>query len=985
MKQIAICISALMLWSFTSLKAQIISANSVNNDTIVLQHPEVTNASYQWQYSPNQINWQDLAGESQLQLRFTVQTTMLPAYYRLLITEPGCEPYFSEVFTLERDMPTYYWSDNNAWDSGQKPVQGEVVTIPSGRRIILDENTPALSGLVINGELEFMERDLSLTSEYIVIHGSLQIGTSEQPFTHNATITLTGSNPNQNIMGMGTRGIMVMDGRLDLHGSVPEVVWTRINGHINSGSTTINLDQEVDWQIGDEIALSPTDYYLAGNNTSLTQRLTIQSVNGSQLIVNEAINAFRWGLLQYATANGLSLEPNNLLLPPAADNDSMQTPLVLDERAFVGLLTRNITIEAPADNLWNSQGFGVHVMVMGSEAEARLEAVQIKRGGQRGRLGRYPIHWHMMSYSGTQTLPDVENQYFRNSAVNHSTNRGIVIHGTNGLEVRKNVVFNVEGHGIFTEDAVERRNIIDSNLVLRIRRPQLPANQALKQHEVAEHGASGFWISNPDNTITNNVAGDCASKGFWLAFTANPWGESSSVLAEDGLLMNPSRIRFGVFDNNTAFSNGREGIMLDEVEIDNEGNTFPRQYMSTTNGRDPQWPFETLRRFTLSNYKVWKNGHNGIWDRAVWATNYGAVAADNCQRYFAGSGADGIIDRSLVIGTSLNHMMNGTDRPFNNFGNFPNGQSYGTPVGFATYHSTFDIRNNIVMNFPAVENTWSGVFSTDDYYTRAVELGQVRNTNNLIINSHPGVKLRAEFDYFTLASCLWDPHGVWGPPNNFFVYDDVFLTYGKTITPVTPSTAIAGGVSVSGPFYGFEGFVLHGVGDTPPQNQPYMDLMGLHVQRFDQNMQEVATWDVAPAPNANAILQHMRDFATSPDGIYRLTFSAETMLPTNFQMNVENMTQTSDVQVIGIQYDCSLNPIVLLQSPGSFRLYEEVNSLADVVNSNGETWFKDVANNTVWVKIQGGHWQFWINDPTVAVPTADDLLYNTSVLRIYQP
>src|SRR5690606_34822891 len=136
-----------------------------------------------------------------------------------------------------------------------------------------------------------------------------------------------------------------------------------------------------------------------------------------------------------------------------------------------------------------------------------------------------------------------------------------------------------------------------------VRNPALPPALALKQHEVGERGASGFWISNPDNTITNNTAADCGTNGFWLAFPANPWGECQSVLAEDGLVLNPGRIRFGTFDHNTAHSNRLEGIMLDNVEIDNAGNTFPHQYWSTTDGRDAGWPFSTLRRFSLSRYR----------------------------------------------------------------------------------------------------------------------------------------------------------------------------------------------------------------------------------------------------------------------------------------------------------------------------------------------------------------------------------------------
>ncbi|MFY7886817.1 MAG: hypothetical protein ACOVOV_18440, partial [Dolichospermum sp.] len=222
----------------------------------------------------------------------------------------------------------------------------------------------------------------------------------------------------------------------------------------------------------------------------------------------------------------------------------------------------------------------------------------------------------------------------------------------------------------------------------------------------------------PDNTLTNNIAAVCGAFGFWLAFTTQPWGESINVLHTDGLLLNPSRLLFGVFNNNTAHSCRNRGIMLDLVESSNAGDVVGFQYQSTTNGRNPTWPFTTLRRFTVARSKVWKNGHNGFWDRAAWPTNYEFVSADNIGRFFAGSGAEGVIERSLVIGTSLNHLMNGTDRPYT----FAGEPGYSA---FATYHSAFDIRDNIIVNFPAISNTNSGAFATDDYYIRPVEKGPV--------------------------------------------------------------------------------------------------------------------------------------------------------------------------------------------------------------------------------------------------------------------
>ncbi len=881
------------------------------------------------------------------------------------------------------ENPALPWSDPDTW-GGALPIAGENVTIPADVTILLDQSTPELGGLMIMGTLIFDTQDIELSAEWIMIEGEFHIGSEAEPFTHQAVITLTGNDPTENIMGMGllTRGIMVMGGgTLELHGASPDVVWTKLDQHAEQGSISLDLTEAVDWQIGDEIVIAPTDYYGAANGDSITQKVSLIESTNFQLTIDEGLNAFRWGLLQYATNSGISLSSTDLVTPPVADTEITTTPLVLDERAEVGNLSRNIVIQAPDDFLWADQGFGVYTMIM-IGGTAHVDGLEIRRAGQRGRLGRYPFHWHMLSYSGTDTLDDATGQYLRNSTINSSENRGIVIHGTNGVTVQNNIVYDVRGHGIFTEDAAERRNTIDGNLVLYVRSPD-PAS-ALKLHEIGNFGSSGFWISNPDNIVVNNTAVDCGTFGFWLAFTTQTWGLCEEVLAEDGFPLDPSRLLFGEFDNNTTHSNRLQGIMFDNVEADNLGNLKGFQYYSTTNGREPVWPYPYLERFSLSRYKIWKNGDSGIWHRNTLSDSFEAVSADNCGRFFAGAGAGGVIERSLVVGTSLNHLMNGTDRPAD--ADFTSETiNPETPVAFATYHSTFDIRDNVIVEFPIVEGTRSGAFDTVSYYLRPVDKGLIRNIGNLLVESDPGVKLMPPDDYYTLASALWDPYGIWGPEENYFVYDIPFLTYGKVVTLVEPGAGV-GGVSVPGPFYGFEGFVLHGIGDLPPQNQPYMDLMGIHVERLNtNNLNEIiGTWDVATA-TPELRLQHMRDFATTPDGIYTLTFPDEIMYPTDFQMNVENMLEPGDTQVMGIQYDGTLTPTVVMQAFQYNEGYTNVNSLQEVRDSAGATWWQDTVNNMVWVKMRGGMWQFWTDDEAVDTPTGDDLLYETSQLRIYVP
>src|SRR5579863_8480188 len=84
------------------------------------------------------------------------------------------------------------WSDANAWPDKKVPAKDAVVTIGEDMNVVLDVSTPELHGLTVEGKLSFADdKDLELTTEWIMLHGELEIGTEKAPHTRKATITLT--------------------------------------------------------------------------------------------------------------------------------------------------------------------------------------------------------------------------------------------------------------------------------------------------------------------------------------------------------------------------------------------------------------------------------------------------------------------------------------------------------------------------------------------------------------------------------------------------------------------------------------------------------------------------------------------------------------------------------------------------------------------------------------------------------------------------
>ncbi len=112
------------------------------------------------------------------------------------------------------------------------PVAGDKVTIGRDKDVILDVSPPALLGLSIDGKLTFSnDADLELTTEWIMLHGELAIGSEASPHTRKATITLTNNVKDEDVMaGMGDRGIMISGGTLNLHGDRTNT-WTKLCEH----------------------------------------------------------------------------------------------------------------------------------------------------------------------------------------------------------------------------------------------------------------------------------------------------------------------------------------------------------------------------------------------------------------------------------------------------------------------------------------------------------------------------------------------------------------------------------------------------------------------------------------------------------------------------------------------------------------------------------------------------------------------------------
>ncbi len=1005
------------------------------------------------------------------------------------------------------------WSDPASWPERgfQVPTPGADVVIDNGRDILLDLPNARLGSLRIAQGSRFTvsAQTSTITLEHVIVQGDLTLGTETNPFAQDLTITFNGDPDLHDIADdlppemeiHGTRGIFVLDGTLSIHGSAPDDTWGRLESadlavmEVSGSDIRVMRNAEdapITWLPGDDLVISPTDYFgTIADSTSLVHQVVSTQVAGEYTIAPPIpASSPRWALPQYlhgegATGPDIRTYAPAVPLPETNQDLADDTPVCVDQRAYVGNLSRNICIQSADDRLWNEEQFGVHIMVMRMSAaampSAKVEGIEIRRAGQRNKIGRYPFHWHMHAYQQAtgypcDAEPDVNapdpaylsyatDQYFRKNSIHESRNRGIVIHGTNHVEVSDNVLYDIEGHGIFLEDGSERFNTIERNLILRVRntstlvldgadqagmivgREDIPA---LKLHETSnKRGSSGLWISNPDNWIRENVVADTASAGFWLAFSYRTVGLSSHAKVEGpDRTMHPMRpywmpIPKDGFRGNVSFCNKFEGFLLDLPEVsactgavdnnisgaalDNvrqsaaellmvDINSVPgdlnqtdyRPYVGNLIGGAPE-------QFTIKSCATWKNNLHGFWNRSVGILLEGTVSADNCGRYFAGDTVSGAIFSSLVIQDTLNSTPSSGPSPAPAVRPQTHVEWY--PSGFATYHSGADVRQNLVAGFIETEDEVSGTFATDDYYLIPVEKGQARNHGNCLINSDPGYRFERLASDYALAGALWDPHATWlcqdyNQPcpkdgKTYLVYDDPYF-YGQD--PPTSSQRVSGGVLSTGPFYGFNSFLVNAL-ETDVQGNLYLDLYKDDIDHLVVNriavdippsglqIVPVGDWEVIPPTGTNVhnVATHMRHFVTHPDDLYILTLpefdgDPSTALPPvlHFGVTISNLLSTQDTQIVAIPFHGTVideiytspwenyyhpsapkdnytatDPLSLLTELGTSRLYwhDSINGRVWVrlVGQGAPTDFNEEATKTALDYELYGNLGFWLS------------------------
>ncbi|MBO9668103.1 MAG: hypothetical protein J7501_14980 [Bdellovibrio sp.] len=507
-------------------------------------------------------------------------------------------------------------------------VRGDLL-IPAGYRVQIDRDIN-VRNLTIQGRLFCPEKgSFVVKASSLEVHGSealFQCGTAMTPFQGKLKIAIKGGaflkeNCDGVLVPCSDRNIMAMNGgTIRLIGNGSNSKWLKLSKTAEAGVSEITVSEAVNWKVGDRIAIAPTGYrYLEA------EEAIIKSINGNRVTLTAPLKYHH---------NGQSF--------------NYKTPTktwVVDERAEVANLTRNIQVTSDGDTAAMNYK-GAHMMIMRT-AFGYIDGVEFSYMGRMGEMARYPFHWHRVG--------DASGQYIKNSSIHHSFQRCITVHATNNTTVENNVCYDHYGHGFFLEDGNEVGNTITKNLGMLSRRPLQDRNILQSDIDVSSSGRfpgpATFWVSNPNNTISNNVAAGSQGSGFWMSFARGITCVNFKCSFPDAA--NPANVfpreeNTKQFDNNTARST-TVGFTWDGVADGAIANNprNPHDRLLVTVHYAPQ------TTPTIRNMKAFKNISAAMYARAQTMNFVNALFADNRSNIWAAYNI--VVRDSAVVAISGNH------------------------------------------------------------------------------------------------------------------------------------------------------------------------------------------------------------------------------------------------------------------------------------------------------------------------------------------
>jgi hypothetical protein len=269
---------------------------------------------------------------------------------------------------------------------------------------------------------------------------------------------------------------------------------------IEDGRATLSA-APVGWEVGDTLLLTS----LTGETTTATLTslgtpadMTVPTLPGWQVGETRRIADGMGGWIDVVVAAAGATPPNTITFSGA--DGFLAENLVVEGRTVnprIANLTRRLVV-ASADVREGDANHRAHT-IFSHHSHVHLNYVEFRDLGPRGKLGRYPVHFHHLGHAGHGDGL-VGSSIWQD--VTDAGNRFVTVHASQDLAIRGNVGFRSQGHGFFLEDGTEVGNTVTGNLSADVRDGEELAG--IKDGSAAP-GSHHYWLRE-NNTADGNIA-----------------------------------------------------------------------------------------------------------------------------------------------------------------------------------------------------------------------------------------------------------------------------------------------------------------------------------------------------------------------------------------------------------------------------------------------------------------------------------------------
>jgi cell migration-inducing and hyaluronan-binding protein len=339
--------------------------------------------------------------------------------------------------------------------------------------------------------------------------------------------------------------------------------WARLDATVDpqdsSSGTVLQLDRTVDWQPGDQIVITTTDFMASHSELRTVAKVDPITNSKMEMVSKVTVTAgVKW--IHNGQYYDLStLDPTNRLNLNITLTDGVTKGV--ETRAAVALLSRSIRIVSGGDTIntnlpaataaTTDRYYGGHTMVRQGFADFEMQGVELYQLGQGGKIGHYPIHFHLVRVTAPAKKPDnsPRETFVKDCSIWDSMTRFITLHATQDVTLARNVGYLSIGHGYYLEDGSEIDNKLYSNIGIMARAAVINAqNPRSVPGILARFTTPGdafpyrsdwaqptmFWIMNGWNDFQGNLAAGSGTCGACYWFTPGQNSGFSSKMKWDG-------------------------------------------------------------------------------------------------------------------------------------------------------------------------------------------------------------------------------------------------------------------------------------------------------------------------------------------------------------------------------------------------------------------------------------------------------------------